>query len=198
MTRPEAEGAGETDVARLAEACVGCGLCNASCPTYLISGDEREGPRGRIALIADLAAGAVDLTASPELAGHLERCLGCGACQEVCPTGVEYDHLLAHGRGFLRATRRRASLRRQIDRIAGEVVPYPDRLRRYLRLRPLMAAAWRRAARAGGAACAADRGAAAGARCLSGAGDGQDQAGEAGAGHPAARMRGPSAAPLDQ
>ena len=139
MTRPEAEGAGETDVARLAEACVGCGLCNASCPTYLISGDEREGPRGRIALIADLAAGAVDLTASPELAGHLERCLGCGACQEVCPTGVEYDHLLAHGRGFLRATRRRASLRRQIDRIAGEVVPYPDRLRRYLRLRPLMA-----------------------------------------------------------
>ncbi len=118
---------------------MGCGLCNASCPTYLISGDEREGPRGRIALIADLAAGVADLTASPELAGHLERCLGCGACQDACPTGVEYDHLLAHGRGFVSATRQRTALRRQIDRVAGQVVPYPDRLRRYLRLRPLMA-----------------------------------------------------------
>jgi glycolate oxidase iron-sulfur subunit len=125
-----------TEIARLAFACVGCGLCNAKCPTYLLTGDEREGPRGRIGLISDLAGGHGQPAIAAAVSGHLDRCLSCHACGEVCPTGVRYERLVAQGRKLLRGARAQPFTLRLIERVAGQVIPFPDRLRWYLRFAP--------------------------------------------------------------
>ena len=137
-TRRGRQGVGDigAEIGRLASACVGCGLCNAKCPTYLLTGDEREGPRGRIALISELAAGRREPAAVAEIAGHLDRCLSCHSCGEACPTGVEYDRLIAQGRKLLREARPQPFARRLIERVAERVMPYPDRLRWYLSFAP--------------------------------------------------------------
>jgi glycolate dehydrogenase iron-sulfur subunit len=75
--------------------CVHCGLCNATCPTYQLLGDELDGPRGRIYLMKQLLEGH-DVTASTQL--HLDRCLTCRACETTCPSGVEYGRLIDIGR----------------------------------------------------------------------------------------------------
>ena len=67
-------------------ACVHCGFCNATCPTYQLLGDERDGPRGRIYLIKQVLEGAA---ASEETRQHLDRCLTCRACETTCPSGVK-------------------------------------------------------------------------------------------------------------
>ncbi len=84
-------------------ACVHCGFCLPACPTYVVTGDEADSPRGRIVLMRGAHEGTVDL-ASPDAqadggAGyHLDRCLGCRACETACPSGVPYGHLLEHFR----------------------------------------------------------------------------------------------------
>ncbi len=83
----------------LADRCVKCGLCLPHCPTYGLSGVEGESPRGRIALMQGLATGRLD--AAPALIGHLERCLGCRACEAVCPADVPYGELIDAGRALL-------------------------------------------------------------------------------------------------
>ncbi|MDG1388492.1 MAG: glycolate oxidase subunit GlcF [Halioglobus sp.] len=89
----EAKRAGE-----LISACVHCGLCLATCPTYLDTGDERDSPRGRIYLLKQLLeegeAGAVTRT-------HLDRCLSCRSCETACPSGMQYGKLADIGRGML-------------------------------------------------------------------------------------------------
>ena len=72
--------------------CVHCGLCTSSCPTYLETGDENNGPRGRIQLIRLVADGRADL--SDRMQRHLELCLDCRACESVCPSGVQYGRLI--------------------------------------------------------------------------------------------------------
>src|SRR5215211_2244073 len=72
-------------------ACVRCGLCLTSCPTYVLSGHEAEGPRGRVAMMRALAEGRLDVTA--DLVRHEQNCLVCDACSAVCPCGVRMDPL---------------------------------------------------------------------------------------------------------
>jgi glycolate oxidase iron-sulfur subunit len=83
----------------LADRCVKCGLCLPHCPTYLLGEVEGESPRGRIALMQGLATGRLE--AGPALVRHLEQCLGCRACEAVCPANVPYGELIDAGRALL-------------------------------------------------------------------------------------------------
>jgi glycolate oxidase iron-sulfur subunit len=83
---------------RILRNCVHCGFCNATCPTYLLTGDELDGPRGRIYLIKQVLEGQVP---SARTRLHLDRCLTCQACETTCPSGVVYHELLETGRETL-------------------------------------------------------------------------------------------------
>jgi len=83
--------------------CVHCGLCLASCPTYVELGEEADSPRGRIHLMRALEEGRLDPT--PTVVQHLDRCLGCRACETACPSGVEYGRLIEAARPFVEAHR---------------------------------------------------------------------------------------------
>ena len=74
-------------------ACIHCGLCLEACPTYVITGDENDGPRGRLYLMRAVGEGRLSNT-STAFEEHIDRCLGCRACEQVCPAGVEYGQLL--------------------------------------------------------------------------------------------------------
>jgi glycolate oxidase iron-sulfur subunit len=79
--------------------CVHCGFCTATCPTYVLLGDERDSPRGRIELIkAMLEAGGAP---SAETVTHVDRCLSCLSCKTTCPSGVDYAQLIEHGRAHI-------------------------------------------------------------------------------------------------
>ena len=81
-------------------ACIHCGLCLEACPTYVITGNENDGPRGRLYLMRAVAEGRLEIT-SNAFATHIDRCLGCRACEQVCPAGVEYGQLLEASREVL-------------------------------------------------------------------------------------------------
>ena len=76
--------------------CVHCGFCNATCPTYQLLGDELDGPRGRIYLIKDMLEN--NKPANEKIVKHIDRCLSCYSCMTTCPSGVNYMHLIDHGR----------------------------------------------------------------------------------------------------
>ncbi|MDQ6653863.1 MAG: heterodisulfide reductase-related iron-sulfur binding cluster [Acidobacteriota bacterium] len=81
-------------------ACIHCGLCLEACPTYVITGDENDGPRGRLYLMRAVGDGRIPAD-SDAFERHIDRCLGCRACEQVCPAGVEYGQLLEAARGDL-------------------------------------------------------------------------------------------------
>lgn len=81
-------------------ACVHCGLCLEACPTYVVTGNENDGPRGRLYLMRAVAEGRLEDTSSA-FRTHIDRCLGCRACEQVCPAGVEYGELLEASREVL-------------------------------------------------------------------------------------------------
>ena len=85
--------------------CVHCGFCNATCPTYQLLGNELDGPRGRIYLIKDMLEN--NKPASEKIVKHIDRCLSCYSCMTTCPSGVNYMHLIDHGRNHIEKTYKR-------------------------------------------------------------------------------------------
>ncbi|MBV9926671.1 MAG: 4Fe-4S dicluster domain-containing protein [Acidobacteria bacterium] len=110
-------------------ACVHCGLCLEACPTYVQTGDENDGPRGRIYLMRAVGEGRLAL-ASETFTRHIDRCLGCRACEGACPAGVEYGHLLEAARADVAAGGRKAGWTSRALRFAlRHVWSHPARLR---------------------------------------------------------------------
>jgi glycolate oxidase iron-sulfur subunit len=134
----------DSDVAtseRILRKCVHCGFCTATCPTYVLLGDELDSPRGRIYLIKEMLENDRPATAADAL--HVDRCLSCLACMTTCPSGVHYQHLIDHARVHVERTFRRPLLDRALRTLLAAVLPYPRRLRAALGLavlaRPLAA-----------------------------------------------------------
>jgi len=104
--------------------CVHCGMCNATCPTYAINGDELEGPRGRIYLIKDMLEN--NKPANEKIAKHIDSCLSCYGCMTTCPSGVNYMHLIDHGRNHVEKTYKRPILDRLFRNILSYTLPKPN------------------------------------------------------------------------
>lgn len=121
--------------------CVHCGFCTATCPTYVLLGDELDSPRGRIYLIKEMLEN--DRPATAEVVRHVDRCLSCLACMTTCPSGVHYQHLIDHARAHVERTFRRPWSERWLRAALASVLPYPRRVRAALALaavaRPLAA-----------------------------------------------------------
>jgi len=110
-------------------ACIHCGLCLEACPTYVITGNENDGPRGRLYLMRAVAEGRLENTSSA-FATHIDRCLGCRACEQVCPAGVEYGQLLEASREVLLEAQPKSDLANRLLRfVLRHVWSSPARLR---------------------------------------------------------------------
>ena len=112
---------------QILRACVHCGFCTATCPSYQVLGDELDSPRGRIYLIKDmLEAGR---PADEKTVKHVDRCLSCLACMTTCPSGVNYMHLVDHARVHIEKTYTRPPMERLLRWTLAKVLPYPGRFR---------------------------------------------------------------------
>ncbi|MDO5606346.1 MAG: glycolate oxidase subunit GlcF [Paracoccus sp. (in: a-proteobacteria)] len=107
--------------------CVHCGFCTATCPTYLVLGDELDSPRGRIYLIKDMLENGKKPDANT--VRHIDRCLGCLSCMTTCPSGVHYAHLVDHARTYIEQHHRRRWDDRALRWFLARVLPYPGRFR---------------------------------------------------------------------
>jgi glycolate oxidase iron-sulfur subunit len=107
--------------------CVHCGFCTATCPTYVLLGDELDSPRGRIYLIKEMLEN--DRPATSAVAQHVDRCLSCLACMTTCPSGVHYQHLIDHARVHVEQTYRRPFAERSLRAALAAILPYPRRVR---------------------------------------------------------------------
>jgi glycolate oxidase iron-sulfur subunit len=112
--------------------CVHCGFCTATCPTYVLLGDELDSPRGRIYLIKDMLEGGKPATA--DVVTHVDRCLSCLSCMTTCPSGVHYMHLVDHARSHIEKTYRRPLTERLVRALIAGVLPHRRRFRLATRL----------------------------------------------------------------
>ena len=108
-------------------ACVHCGFCTATCPTYVLLGDELDSPRGRIYLIKEMLEGEQD--ASAQVTKHVDRCLSCLSCMTTCPSGVHYMHLVDHARRHIEETFRRQWPERALRALLAWLLPRPGLFR---------------------------------------------------------------------
>ncbi|HTT80017.1 MAG TPA: glycolate oxidase subunit GlcF [Stellaceae bacterium] len=119
---------------KILRACVHCGFCTATCPTYVLLGDELDGPRGRIYLLKNMLEQGGPV--ARETVTHIDRCLSCLACMTTCPSGVHYMHLVDHGRRHIATHYRRPWPERLVRNWLGLVLSRPALLRL------LLLAAW--------------------------------------------------------
>src|SRR5690242_1338721 len=108
---------------RIVRTCTHCGFCTATCPTYVLLGDELDSPRGRIYLIKEMLE--QDRPATPEVVKHIDRCLSCLSCMTTCPSGVHYMHLVDHARDHIEKTYKRPLADRLIRALLARVLPDP-------------------------------------------------------------------------
>ncbi len=107
--------------------CVHCGFCTATCPTYVLLGDELDSPRGRIYLIKDMLEN--DRPADEQVVTHVDRCLSCLSCMSTCPSGVDYMHLVDQARARIERTYRRHWHDRALRDVLCRVLPHAGRFR---------------------------------------------------------------------
>jgi glycolate oxidase iron-sulfur subunit len=122
-------------------ACVHCGFCTATCPTYVLLGDELDSPRGRIYLIKEMLE--KDRPPTREVVKHIDRCLSCLACMTTCPSGVNYMHLVDQARVRIERDYKRPLIERLLRAALALVLPNPALFRASMMLarlgRPLVA-----------------------------------------------------------
>ena len=120
---------------KILRACVHCGFCTATCPTYLLTGDELDGPRGRIYLIKEMLEN--ERPADARTTRHIDRCLSCLACMTTCPSSVHYMHLVDHARAHIEKTFRRPLADRAMRAMLAYILPRPGAFRAALRVAAL-------------------------------------------------------------
>ncbi|UPY36572.1 glycolate oxidase subunit GlcF [Sediminicoccus sp. KRV36] len=120
---------------RILRTCVHCGMCTATCPTFLLLGDELDSPRGRIYLIKDMLEN--DRPASELEVRHVDRCLSCLSCMTTCPSGVNYMHLVDHARRHIEETYTRPWPERALRAVLARVLPNAALFRFSLRMAAL-------------------------------------------------------------
>ncbi len=108
-------------------ACVHCGFCTATCPTYQVLGDELDSPRGRIYQIKDMLEN--ERVPDEKTVKHVDRCLSCLACMTTCPSGVHYMHLVDQAREYIEDNYKRPFGDRALRWILAQILPYPMRFR---------------------------------------------------------------------
>lgn len=137
FTADQLEEPGLAEVETNLRACVHCGICTASCPTYVLLGDERNSPRGRIVLIQRM----LEVGGAParETVHHLDRCLSCLGCRTACPSGVDYQRLIDTARAHIATHYRRPAAERALRRVIADVLTRPERVRRGFALAKLFA-----------------------------------------------------------
>lgn len=124
--KPDEHGALGEPMAKAVQTCVHCGFCLAACPTYQELGQEMDSPRGRIVLMKQVLEGSLPLEAAQP---HIDRCLGCLACEPACPSGVPYRDLISPFRARFDAEAPRTTPQRFRRWVAGMTIPYPSRFR---------------------------------------------------------------------
>ena len=112
---------------QILRACVHCGFCTATCPTYQVLGDELDSPRGRIYLIKEMLESG--RPADARTVKHIDRCLSCLACMTTCPSGVHYMHLIDQARAYVEQTYRRPWHDRALRWALAKIIPHPTRFR---------------------------------------------------------------------
>lgn len=122
LTKPATKRANE-----ILRACVHCGFCTATCPTYQVLGDELDSPRGRIYLIKDMLEN--ERTPDAKTVLHIDRCLSCLACMTTCPSGVHYMHLIDTARAYIEDKYKRPLSDRALRWVLARILPYPTRFR---------------------------------------------------------------------
>jgi glycolate oxidase iron-sulfur subunit len=120
------------DAEKNLRACVHCGICTATCPTYVLLGDERDGPRGRIVMMQNMLESRDAPT--PETVHHLDRCLSCLGCRTACPSGVDYPRLIDVARAHIETHYARPWGERALRWLIAKVLTRPEISRTMLRL----------------------------------------------------------------
>jgi glycolate oxidase iron-sulfur subunit len=115
------------DSERIVRTCVHCGFCTATCPTYVLLGDELDSPRGRIYLVKKMLEEG--RAADERTVRHIDRCLSCLSCMTTCPSGVHYMHLVDHARAWIERTYRRPFRDRAMRTVLATVLPRPSLFR---------------------------------------------------------------------